>query len=118
MSYLSVRTREAGGGISVVYVYGYLNNLLGEEVERVVCDLVEAGRQGVILNFGETRLINSVGISFLIGIVERMRERNGTLAFCSLTRIHRELFQVTGVSRYVRAFPSEAEALAFFGTNV
>lgn len=118
MGNLTVRTREAGGGVSVVYVHGYLNNLLGEQVEHAVCDLLEAGQHGIVLEFGETRLINSIGISFLIGIVERMRERNGTLAFCSLARIHRELFQVTGVSRYIRVFDSEVEALAFFAPNV
>ena len=118
MSYLTVRTREAGEGVSVVYVNGYLNDLMGEQVERAVCDLLEAGRHGIVLDFTETRLINSIGISFLIGIVDQMRERNGTLAFCSLARIHREIFQVTGVSRYIRIFDSEAEALAFFAQNV
>lgn len=118
MSYLTVRTREAGDGTSVVYVNGYLNSLLGEEVERAVHDILDAGRQRVVLNFEGTKLINSIGISFIIGIVERMMERNGTLAFCSLNQINRELFQMTGVSRYVRAFDSEEEALAYFAQAV
>ena len=118
MSYLTVRTREAGEGTSVVYVNGYLNSLLGEEVERSVHDILDAGRQRIVLNFEGTRLINSIGISIIIGIVERMMERNGTLAFCSLSRINRELFQMTGVSRYVRAFDSEEEALAYFAQTI
>ncbi len=118
MSYLTVKTREAGEGTSVVYVNGYLNSLLGEEVERVVHEILEAGRLRVVLNFEGTKLINSIGISFIIGIVERMMERNGSMAFCSLNRINRDIFQMTGVSRYVRAFDSEEEALAFFGQTV
>ena len=118
MSYLTVKTREAGEGTSVVYVNGYLNSLLGEEVERVVHDVLDAGRPRVVLNFEGTKLINSIGISFIIGIVERMMERNGSLAFCSLNRINQELFQMTGVSRYVRAFESEEEALAYFSQTV
>jgi anti-anti-sigma factor len=114
----NVKTREAGEGTSVVYVNGYLNSLLGEEVERVVHDALEAGRPRIVLNFEGTRLINSIGISFIIGIVERMAERNGTLAFCSLNRINQDLFRVTGVSRYVRAFDSEEEAIAFFAQAV
>jgi anti-anti-sigma factor len=115
---LNVKTREAGEGTSVVYVNGYLNSLLGEEVERVVHDVLEAGRSRVVLNFEGTRLINSIGISFIIGIVERTTERNGTLAFCSLNRINQDLFRMTGVSRYVRAFDSEEEAIAFFAQTV
>jgi len=115
---LKVKTREAGEGTSVVYVNGYLNSLLGEEVERAVHDVLEAGRPRVVLNFEGTRLINSIGISFIIGIVERMAERNGTLAFCSLNRINQDLFRMTGVSRYVQAFDSEDEAIAFFAQAV
>ena len=118
MSHLRVRTREGGGGISVVYVDGYLNSLLGEEMERAVYGVVDAGGAGVVLNFEGTKLINSIGISFVIGIVERMRERNSTLAFCSLSRINQELFQMTGVSRYVRLFDTEEEALVFFAQIV
>ncbi len=115
---VSVKMREAGEGTSVVYVNGYLNSLLGEEVERAVHDALEAGRPRIVLNFEGTRLINSIGISFIIGVVERMAERNGTLAFCSLNRINQDLFRMTGVSRYVRAFESEEEALAFFTRSV
>lgn len=118
MSYLSVSTREVRDDTAVVYVEGYLNSLLGEEVERVIREVLDAGRQRVVLHFGGTRLINSIGVSFILGIVERMRERKGTLAFCALSRVNREIFQVTGVSRYVSAFDSEEEALAFFGQTV
>ncbi len=118
MSYLTVKTRDAGEGTSVVYVNGYLNSLLGEEVERVVHEILEAGRPRVVLNFEGTKLINSIGISFILGIVERMMEGNGQMTFCSLNRINRDIFQMTGVCRYVRAFDSEEEALAFFGQTV
>ena len=111
MSYLTVDTREVDGTL-ILYVNGYLNSLLGEEVERVVHDLIDSGGQKVVLNFEGTRLINSIGISFIIGIVEKMIERDGTLAFCSLNRINRELFQMTGVARYVKSYESEEEAIA------
>ena len=114
MTYLTVETREVGG-TQIVYVNGYLNSLLGEEIERIILQFVGAGKNRILLNFEGTKLINSIGISFIIGIVERMMERNGMLAFCSLSPINRELFQVTGVARYVKSFDSEDEALAYLG---
>ncbi len=113
----TVRTREAGEGLSIVYVNGYLNSLLGEELTLAVHEVLNAGRSNVILNFEGIRLINSNGISSVIGIVERVAERDGMLAFCALNRISRELFRMTGVSRHVRAFDSEEEALAFFARS-
>ncbi|NNG46483.1 MAG: hypothetical protein HKM86_05125, partial [Deltaproteobacteria bacterium] len=68
MSDWNVKTREAGEGTSVVYVHGYLNSLLGKEMERVIHDVLDAGRPRVVLNFEGTRLINSIGISSIIGV--------------------------------------------------
>lgn len=116
MSYLNVRTRPAEGAL-VVYIDGYLNSLLGEEVERVVQETLDSGVRNFLLNFEGTRLINSIGISIVIDIVEKIMERNGMLAFCALSRINRELFQMTGVARYVRVFEREEEALGYFGTS-
>lgn len=116
MSRLTVRTRRANGTL-VVHIEGYLNSLLGEEVERVVGEFLDDGGRGVLLNFAGTRLINSIGISIVIGIVERIREENGVLAFCSLSRINRDLFRMTGVARHIHDFPSEEDALAALSRN-
>ena len=113
MSYLTVKTRSTDDAM-VVYIEGYLNNLMGEEVERVVQDSLSSGGKNFLLNFEGTRLINSIGISIIIDIVEKIMERNGILAFCALSRINRELFQMTGVARYVRVFEREDEALGHF----
>ena len=116
MSYLTVRTRNAEK-VLVVYIDGYLNSLMGEEVERVVQENLDAGGRNFLLNFGGTRLINSIGISIIIDIVEKIMERNGILAFCALSRINRELFQMTGVARYVKMFEGEEEALGHIGPS-
>lgn len=116
MSYLTVRTRNAEDAL-VVYIDGYLNSLMGEEVERVVRETLDAGGRKFLLNFEGTRLINSIGISIIIDIVEKIMERNGILAFCSLSRINRELFQMTGVARYVHVFEREEEALGNIGPS-
>ena len=109
---VTIRTRDAGETL-VVYVAGYLNSLLGEEVEKVVRDRFDAGGRRVLLHFGDTRLVNSIGISFIIGIVEKVMEREGRMAFCEVSRINRELFQVTGLAKYVRSFERENEALEY-----
>lgn len=116
MTYLTIRTRKADDTL-VVYIDGYLNSLMGEEVERVVREALDAGDRKILLNFEGTRLINSIGISIVIDIVEKIMDRNGMLAFCCLRRINRELFQMTGVARYVQAFEREEEALGYFGQS-
>lgn len=110
----TIRLREEGDTL-VVCVGGYLNSLLGEEVEKVVRARLEEGGRRILLNFQGTRLVNSIGISFVIGIVERVMEREGRMAFCELSRINSDLFRVTGLAKYVRTFETEKEALDFLG---
>ena len=112
----TIRTREEGGTL-VVSVGGYLNSLLGEEVEKAVRAQLEVGGRRILLNFGSTRLVNSIGISFVIGIVEKVMEREGRMAFCGVSRINLDLFHVTGLAKYVPSFETEKEALDYLSGN-
>ncbi|MGB7630556.1 MAG: STAS domain-containing protein [Candidatus Deferrimicrobium sp.] len=112
----TIRTREEGDTL-VVSVGGYLNSLLGEEVEKVVRAKLDEGGRRILLNFEGTRLVNSIGISFVIGIVEKVMERDGRMAFCELSRINRDLFRVTGLAKYIRSFETEKEALDYLAGN-
>jgi len=114
--YKTIRTREEGDTL-VVCVGGYLNSLLGEEVEKVVRARLDDGGRRILLNFQGTRMVNSIGISFVIGVVEKVMEREGRMAFCEVSRINRDLFRVTGLEKYVRSFETEKEALDFLTGN-
>ena len=111
-----IRIREEGDTM-VVCVGGYLNSQLGEEVEKVVRERLDDGGRRILLNFKGTRLVNSIGISFVIGIVEKVMEQEGRMAFCEVSRINRDLFRVTGLEKYIRSFETEKEALDFLAGN-
>lgn len=110
--YKSIQIREEEDTL-VVCVGGYLNSLLGEEVEKVVRARLDDGGRRILLNFQGTRLVNSIGISFVIGVVEKVMEQEGRMAFCEVSRINRDLFRVTGLEKYVRSFETEKEALDY-----
>jgi anti-anti-sigma factor len=112
----TILVREEGDTL-VVSVGGYLNSHLGEEVEKVVRTRLEEGGRRILLNFHGTRLVNSIGISFVIGIVEKVMEREGRMAFCELSRINSDLFRVTGLAKYVRTFETEKDALDYLSGN-
>ena len=112
----TIQTREEGDTL-VVSVGGYLNSMLGEEVERLVRAKLDDGARRILINFQATRLVNSIGISFVIGIVEKVMERDGRMAFCALSRINCDLFRLTGLAKYVRSFETEKEALDYLSGN-
>jgi anti-anti-sigma factor len=105
-------TLENRDGLAIVYTEGYINNQGGEEIARVAYSLIEKGETLVLLNLAGTKIVNSIGISILIEIIEKMIEIDGKLAFCSLTPTIEKTFHIMGLAQYAAIFADEDSALA------
>jgi anti-anti-sigma factor len=97
--------------VAVVYTEGYINNQGGEEIARVAGDLITAGERKLLLNLGGTKIVNSIGISILIEIIEKMLEIDGRLAFCNLTPTIEKTFHIMGLTQYAKIFEDEDGAV-------
>ena len=98
-------------GLAVIYTEGYINNQGGEEIARVAYELLDGGCSRLLLNLTGTKIINSIGISILIEIIEKMLEREGKVAFCSLTPTIEKTFQIMGLAQFASIYPDEATAV-------
>lgn len=99
------------GDIAVLYPSGYLNNIVGEGLEEMCGQYLKDGVRKIVLNFKDIELINSIGISILLGIMDRMKETGADLCFASTSRLHNETFEMLGLSRHMNIFKCEEEAL-------
>ena len=106
---LSVDRRD---GVAVVYTDGYINNQGGEEIAKVAYELLDEGYKSLLLNLAETKIVNSIGISILIEIIEKILEVDGKLAFCCLTPTIDKTFHIMGLAQYTSIHASEEDALA------
>jgi anti-anti-sigma factor len=104
------------GGVAVVYTDGYINNQGGEEIAKVAYALLDEGYKTLLLNLAGTKIVNSIGISILIEIIEKMLEVGGKLAFCNLTPTIDKTFHIMGLAQYSSIFPDEAAAFATLGS--
>ena len=57
-------------GLAVVYTEGYINNQGGEEIAREAYSRLEQGVRALVLNLEKTRIVNSIGISILIEVLD------------------------------------------------
>jgi anti-anti-sigma factor len=96
--------------LAVVRTEGYINREGGEQIERCVAELLEAGVSRIVLNLERTKIVNSIGISILIEVLERMMERKGALAFCRLTPTIDKTFRIMGLAQYAGIHATEEEA--------
>lgn len=105
-------TIDRRDGLAVVYTDGYINNQGGEEIARAAYSLIDEGHRRVLLNLSGTKIINSIGISILIEIIEKMLEVEGKLAFCALTPTIEKTFHIMGLAQYASIHVDEAAAVA------
>lgn len=109
-------TVDRRDGLAVIYTEGYINNQGGEEIAKVAYKLIDEGFKVLLLNLAGTKIVNSIGISILIEIIEKMIEIDGRLGFCCLTATIEKTFQIMGLAQYARIFPDEPAAITGLGS--
>ncbi len=109
---LTVRTETAPGGIGVVAVGGYINNEGGQRVADAALGLFERGARTLLLDLEGTRIVNSVGVSILLEVLERVLDGGGRLAFCNLSPTIAKTFDIMGLTQYATIHPDRERALA------
>ena len=101
------------GDTAIIYASDYLNKLSGERIERECKNQLEAGRQAVVINFRDTELVNSIGVSILMGVIDAAEQSQARLIFCDVNTQSASLFEMLGLTKHVRIATDETEALSW-----
>jgi anti-anti-sigma factor len=100
------------GEMAVVYAGDYLNKLSGERIERECRRQLDSGCRALVINFRDTELVNSIGVSILLGVIDAAENAGAQLVFSDLNLQTIQLFEMLGLTRYVALAKDEQEALA------
>src|SRR5712691_5055302 len=100
------------GETAIIYASDYLNQLSGERIERECKRQLEAGRRALVINFRDTELVNSIGVSILMGVIDAAEQSNAQLIFSDVNSHNAHLFEMLGLTRHVSLAIDEDEALA------
>jgi anti-anti-sigma factor len=99
------------GDMAVVYAGDYLNKLSGERIERECRRQLAAGCRALVINFRDTSLVNSIGVSILLGVIDAAEATGAQLVFSDVNKSTVELFEMLGLTRHVALAKNEQEAL-------
>ncbi|HEU5251047.1 MAG TPA: STAS domain-containing protein [Thermoanaerobaculia bacterium] len=108
---------ERRGDVALFWTDGYINNQGGEEIAREAYSELDSGARALIMNLEKTRIVNSIGISILIEVLEKVMERKAVLAFCGLTPTIDKTFRIMGLAQYAAIYPTERDALRAVGAS-
>jgi anti-anti-sigma factor len=104
------------GTTAIVYAGDYLNTLTGEKIERECRRQLECGCRALVIDFSDTKLVNSIGISILLGIIDVAEKSGARIVFSEVNNQTVELFEMLGLTRHVVLAKDEREALMNLST--
>jgi len=104
-----------GDEAAVVYAGDYVNKLSGQRIERECLQRLERGCRALVISFRDTELVNSIGVSILLGVIDVAERRGARVAFSNVGMHTVKLFELLGLTRLVVLAESEKAALDTLG---
>lgn len=86
---------------AVVFAGDYLNKLSGEQIERECRERLNEGCTELVVNFSRTEIVNSIGVSILLGVIDSARGTGVNVVFSEVKEETAELFDLLGLTRHV-----------------
>ena len=82
----------------VIKTDGYINNIGGEKIVQEFTKHTDINR--LVLNLENSKVVNSIGISHLIEIIEKLNQVNGKLIFTNLDPTIEKTFSIMGLFQF------------------
>ncbi len=82
----------------VIKTEGYINNIGGEKIVEEFSK--HSGINKLVLNLEKSKVVNSIGISHLIEVIEKLNQRNGKLIFTNLDPTIEKTFTIMGLFQF------------------
>ena len=82
----------------IIKTDGYINNTGGEKIVQEFSKHAEINK--LILNLENSKVVNSIGISHLIEVIEKLNQENGKLVFTNLDPTIEKTFTIMGLFQF------------------
>ncbi len=103
--------RELGDTV-ILYPRDYINDIEGEKLEEMCDSFLKRGIKKVVIDFSDTEMVNSIGVSILIGVIERIKDKKGVVLFSGLKKTNHDIFRIVGLTKLIPVYGSEDDALS------
>lgn len=105
---------ELKGDVLVMHTAGYINNEGGEKIANEFSQHYEKGISKVVINLEKSKVVNSIGISFLIEVIEKLNEKKGKLIFTNLESAIEKTLTIMGLFNFAGKEATVESALTKF----
>jgi len=103
-------TSELHNKTLVIKTDGYINSSGGEKIVKEFSK--HTGISKLILNLEKSKVVNSIGISHLIEVIEKLNQDNGKLVFTNLDPTIEKTFTIMGLFQFAEKADTVEAALS------
>jgi len=86
---------------AVVLAGDYLNKIAGEQIERECRRRLDEGCTKLVVDFSQTDIVNSIGVSILLGVIDSAANSGAKVVFAEVKQDTVELFEMLGLTNHV-----------------
>ncbi len=112
-----IRTERLADDAHLIAVVGEADLYTVPELKEELLRAIELGARRVIVDLGQTTLVDSAALGALVSGVKRLRAEGGELAVVCADRAITRIFEITGLDRVFTVHPSRAEAIERLGVT-
>ena len=95
----------------IMSTVGYINNNGGQKILEEFNSNYKNGVKSVILNLSQSKVVNSIGISYLIEVIEKLNNNKGQLIFTNLDSSIEKTFTIMGLFQFAKKADNLDEAM-------
>lgn len=110
-------TSDVKGSCLVIATSGYVNNVGGEAIAKEFTRHFEKGTKHLVINLAGSKVVNSIGMSFLIEIIEQLEEVGGKLVFTNLDPAVDKMLSIMGLFKFAGKESTVDDALKSFAAR-
>jgi anti-anti-sigma factor len=92
--------------VLVMKTEGYINNNGGEKIAQEFEEPFNNGVTKLLIDIEDSKVVNSIGISFLIEIIEKLNGKGGKLYFTNLDPSIEKTFTIMGLFQFAEKVSS------------
>ena len=109
-------TSEVRENRLIIATSGYINNVGGEAIATEFGKHFANGVKQIVLNLAQSKVVNSIGMSFLLEILDQLEESGGKLVFTNLDPAVEKMLSIMGLFKFAGKEANVDDALKSFSS--
>ena len=107
-------TSEVRGDCLIIVTSGYVNNVGGEAIAKEFTTHFQQKIKKIVVNLAQSKVVNSIGMSFLLEIIETLQEVDGKLIFSNLDPAVEKMLTIMGLFEFAGKAANVDDAVKMF----